>query len=1662
VPEDFNYPKRNTEGIDHMDGVPNTQPAGGVATQRGISYQNRVVAALAAACLSEGPPGMDLPATPIQKIRCESGEPIGDVLVELTGGGFLFVEIKRSIRLSDPRFSELVAQLIKQFTTCEQSQGIDSKSWRRPLIADRDRLQIITSSESPEAVRKHLAACLDRIGSDSGPEELLVVSKSKAEGEAFQLFRSLVSANWKDLLGEHPSEEQVVRLFSFIKIGTADANENEADEAHTLRVIGTSILDDAEFALAAWSGLIDIAARAAQTRETLSRESLRSQFGRLGFSLKSSPKFSRDIHAIKEHTRLTLEAMAHLGEISVKNKPIRIERHVTKFLANAARQHSLLVIGEPGAGKSGVLHELGNILQDTSDVLFLAADRVDGPLRTQLGLANDLGEVLRNWTGKTPGFVIIDALDAARGSTASIALRDLMRKIAKEPESRWRVIASVRTYDLRYGQEIQQIFRIPFDERRPEGFRHPDFPFIRHILVPKFDPNELNKIFEQSPDLATVYFDASRSFQDLLANPFNLRLVADLLSSDLSHDEISAIETHLALLKKYWDHRVIKSSSEGTARELTLHSLLRVMVNERSLTVSKTKAIEAAVQPQFDPLCQDGVLVEQDADLHGRNIVGFSHHLLFDYAASRLYISTDRDLFLKELSEHRDLSLFLRLSIELLFKEAWTQKRELFWKILGEFATTPNVPSIARIIGPTVIPELAKASVDLAPLLEDINSEDPAKRSVIQQWIVHAVGAVLASGTVAEPLLWAHFTERLTNLASSPVLLAVAQSLVDHLIRQIEQFGDPRGTAEPLNRASVNLLDSLLQQSTRNTWLVGRVVTNLMDVIYAAPSSAIRALRQLITPDEIMQYGAEQGPWIARKISKALVVDPEFVADFYKAIFAYEETSEAQTSMSGSRILALNSNRGQDYRHIYWELSQFFPVWAEERPVLACGVVAAVINGYVERDHRVDDPPYYITFTLGKSAVQHQVKQDYSEIWDGATVRDDVQAIAGVFFRLLGEFAAKPESKEFAADLALLLLSTANYAVVPRRLLEIAVKHPEVFGPVVYGLVVSPSALLSYDLSTGIGDLLPKLFPFLSLEERSGVESAIHGLSDHGDPEYREAREATRDRLLGCIPRDLISVELTRQRVLSLHESEDGLPPNTHRYRSGGVYSVPYSPVDDQRRRGEPVDEPVNVALRNLAEPISSFAGRYVNSTPTLAEIEELHGPLNNLRQALNEADANGAHLETKNSSEATLVAGCGAAAKCKELDCSSSLGLLVKEVLLQGLSSPIPEHHPEYDAQFDKHPSWGAPLQRIEAAHGIGALLENEGCIDALLMDSVHAILRDPVPAVRFQIVRSLLALHTNHLDELWQILRDLARNERSISVLGASLYGVVNPLCGKYREDALDILRVILDRSDLRGDGGDAREWALRIAAGLYIWQGDESANGIIRPLISGESFDSLSAARCMRDIRSALTFNSDPPKPTDQEIRRRAFGLIETIVSSASTRIGVLLNAPEPGLRDEQWNKSFQDLAKLVDFAGNQIYFSSGAYVERGVSKPLSDSARTQFWFESKNAINRLSEAAIPSVAHHLIETLQSFIPIEPTEVFHAIAQVVRSAQGWGYQYESMAVELLVKITENYLAEYSQRIQEDLRAREELVDILEVFVDAGWPAARRLSYRLEEIFR
>jgi len=95
-----------------MEGQETIRPAGGFATQRWINYQNRVAAFFAVSCLSESIGGPWLPRSPVQTVRCETGEPLADILLTFGDDGIAFIEVKRTIQLTISRMKPVLSQAL--------------------------------------------------------------------------------------------------------------------------------------------------------------------------------------------------------------------------------------------------------------------------------------------------------------------------------------------------------------------------------------------------------------------------------------------------------------------------------------------------------------------------------------------------------------------------------------------------------------------------------------------------------------------------------------------------------------------------------------------------------------------------------------------------------------------------------------------------------------------------------------------------------------------------------------------------------------------------------------------------------------------------------------------------------------------------------------------------------------------------------------------------------------------------------------------------------------------------------------------------------------------------------------------------------------------------------------------------------------------------------------------------------------------------------------------------------------------------------------------------------------------------------------------------------------------------------------------------------------
>ena len=97
---------------------------------------------------------------------------------------------------------------------------------------------------------------------------------------------------------------------------------------------------------------------------------------------------------------------------------------------------------------------------------------------------------------------------------------------------------------------------------------------------------------------------------------------------------------------------------------------------------------------------------------------------------------------------------------------------------------------------------------------------------------------------------------------------------------------------------------------------------------------------------------------------------------------------------------------------------------------------------------------------------------------------------------------------------------------------------------------------------------------------------------------------------------------------------------------------------------------------------------------------------------------------------------------------------------------------------------------------------------------------------------------------------------------------------------------------------------------------------------------------------------------------------------------------------------------------------------------------------------------------------MQTLHHLLPFDPRETFLLAARSLRGASAGRMQHEQLAVPVVVKLIQRMLADHRHIFRSPVGHENEcltaLLDVLDLFVEAGWPEARQLTNRLEEIYR
>ena len=1475
-------------------------------------------------------------------------------------------------------------------------------------------------------------------------------------------------------MNSEPSDEELRQLLSLIDVQVLDVEDGGPDERETKNLLRHAILHNPDQADQAWSTLVELCARYAANRSGADRIVLQQALLNAGFDLRAPRSYEEDIRKLQNHSRQTLEALAHLAYIQVDSTRVKIRRACTEALKHAAEEQSLLVVGEPGAGKSGALHDFVASLKEAGrDYIFLAVDRLAaqslGELREELRLEHEFLDVLKNWPGQQPAFLVIDALDAARGDATGQMIRHIIRQVV-EPKGRWRVVASIRKFDLRYGVEFQQLFA----GTPPTEWIDPEFQQVRHLNVPRLSDAELDQVGSQSPQLLELINEAPAEFRELLRVPFNLRLLAELLSSGVSVHQLMPITTQTELLDRYWRYRVLRSDGWGDAREAILREVCEEMLRRRTLRVDRSIVSRPETSPLLADLLSTQILIEWQPSPEAqpeRYTLAFSHHVLFDYAVARLLFRGDAEKVVRRLTEDPDLVLVVRPSLVFHFRHLWNSdpNRRAFWDLSFRMIRANGVPQIGKIIGPTVTAELARTMADLEHLCIALEADDGETQEVAERALRHLVGALLAQedvgnlvGPDAGP--WCELLDRVSEKSLRKSVAHTVRVLLTTLCEHVENFTPAQ--KEAVGRAARRLLKFAWSQVPRDRWLVVHALQSVCRTFDSDPQASASLIRRTIEPQHLSQYGFEELPRLAWEIRRIIPFDPDLVADVYRSAFTHREESDEPTPVGTSRIFRMTSTRSLDYNLALYALTEAFSEFLRSAPEKATRALIAVMQAYVEQEHHsTSDEKREEAFDFnGREA---RLQWDFSFIWDEGDVysHHDPVKMLNAFQDFLEELAAQEDKKNELRRIIEIIVTENRLAVVWRRLLIAGSRYPQTLGMELLPLAWAHPVLTCLDTTVAAGEYLKAIFPLLSTDLRKKIEKAILRIPNALPEDQRQTAERIRDRLLGCLSLESIVTNEARQRLQELYD-QNAVPSNEPMQFSS-FFEGPYTEEDYLRDEGVPVEDEPNRRIRELERPVKEFAKRYSNSVPALEDAIAILPALRALYDALTRADTDGVHPKQKNYAWGVLAQACARIARVKNLSCAQDIGVFVRDKLLEASHCPEPVYDPQYDAQFDERPVWGSPAARIDAAEGLITLARLPDCATLEVLSRIKVLSNDPVPAVRFQIAAGLHLLYRTTAEELmWQITERMAWEEESRGVLLGLLAGPLNCLAKVDPDRVVGLTVAILKRIG-KGPGADeVREHCIRILTELYVRQDHPQSREIINQIISNPADYSAEAGHVLAELHDALIYGpTDRPDARADAIRHRALDVLKRLLSSARNSLQELETRLE-GTPPDQWSQTDREIARslfqLIGRSTSVVYYASGASKARRQGQRDITPQSKRFYQEAEAVFDELAETALPEVVHYLLEILEYFIPLDPRKIFLRIHHVVLLAQKEGYQYESLAADLIVRIVERYLAEYRTLLQEDDACRKALIEILDVFVEAGWPSARRLAYRLEEIYR
>ncbi|WP_197715374.1 ATP-binding protein [Sphingopyxis sp. FD7] len=1622
-----------------------------------MDFQAEVGTWLAAHLLARVPVGgrfglanVPLPTT----IQLETGDGLDDIRLDQDDASRIDLQSKTSAGLAKSPKSPLgktISQLARLM--------IDARDAGTAIDPVKARAVLAVAADAPRSLDALERGC--RAFDLGGTWTTTKAGRSLAERDALDLFETHARRAWAMLSATPPTDDDLAMMARLFRVVRFSMNEGENNWREASRLIGGRLYGSEAAGDAPLRDLKSIIRGMIGSGAPADRAGLLRELRRLGHNDVGAADYTADLGRLSAATDDELARLAGHTRLPIAGG-IPIARASDGPLSAAVDSGALIVIGEPGAGKTGALVALAQARRAAGDtVVFLSVDRFPGvaiaaDLQSELGLEHPLVEVLDAAPGSGAKLLIIDALDAARGGPAEGVFAQLIETL-RASGTDWAVIASIRTFDLRNGRRFRDA--MPGSPPDP-AFAEPGLGNVRHFQVPRLADEDLDAAGGAAADLGSLLGAAPVKLRDLLRNVFNLSLAAQLLADGASPDSIRTVATQSDLIDAYEDRRLA-----GTTLHAAAAATVGAMVSRRRLAVRKV----VVGHDQLDAVIQTGVLTDTG------DLVSFAHHVLFDHVAGRFFLEWDDPArLIGQLGGDSSIALMLAPALRFAIERLWRQDADgkaQVWRLVADIYADPAVdPVLANVALRTAIDRVATAA-DIAGLVALI-AERPTdealatKLSRLARFVGLAVdlaGSVVASEAIA----WAHIAD--AAIATGSRDLSDATRFLLHTLFEKADLAETE-LLEVFGRASRALLafawaaDPPMQQtSTSAIRFVGKS--------FASDPPASRALLDRILREPHFSANADrEARWLSEQIMPIARTDPDFAIEIYRMLYSSNITDDSTSHFGGqvSRIMPLSSNRRQDYQSCRYDLGRRVTRLLELSASLGTRAIVEAALGDTDRAMPLGDDRERVA--IEDRAPFDLLGRDYTfDAWDDPEGRHGTQdddVLAHLVAHLRG---CAPEAFATTVEAA-----ASDYAgpAIWTRILGVGAERVDEVGDLLWPFASNVTILAHEDIVREAVRFLAAVYPSRTLDERAAFEAQALRSDLFSDEDEQRWWRRTLSRWLSLVDAEAIATEAMRAFRDELDAAGDlaGNPPTRSMTVSwGSSRGITRSLLAGE---GVDVDEGIDAQMLALSEALYEK----VQATPSASEGAAFAELWAAAVETLAFWDANAAALDAKVeqpvwghiSNAVERIA--GAAAYAPGVD-----GMPSMEQLLAVLRRLWASRFPETKESGDENSSlsWGNWEVRVYAADAYVSLADRFGEAHGEIVEMFDAILADPVPQVRLQAAQSIQVLSRIALPKMWELAERIARDEPHTGVLSSFLHYVIPRFTWRDVEKCKSIIEIVrarretIERDDKPGRDKVAEQLG-GVTAQLWCWQEEPVALDWLTAWAGDPAAHREYLTSFLSMLRGAFFTRYASGEECDVGLSDRsqqaAMIILEACSAAAAASHAAVTQGQVEGDARDTAVATYRAAESIIGHLMNQLYFGSGAHADNREAALGLMSAETmrRFLDDYRLVLALLAASHEPSTHHHLVELYEFLIPGDPAGVFDALhALLTGSAAREGYHHESLAAPVIVRMVTRYIADHRSIFEDDNR-RAALVEILRLFSDVGWSDALRLLYDLPDLLR